>query len=156
MDDNTFDIHSRGPWPSCALSNFAKHEFVIDGVECASMEGFLQALTHRAVDDQLLLCKMHGYAAKQKANKGWRSDMTLHWQGKEYPRKSREYQQLLDRAYDALAQNEKFQKALLATGDLKLTHAVGRSSRDKTILTKGEFIARLIRIREELQKPTLF
>lgn len=38
------DIHSGHDYPSGALSNFAPHPFVLDGVECASMEGFLQAL----------------------------------------------------------------------------------------------------------------
>lgn len=38
------DIGSGTGYPSAALSNFAPHSFVIDGVECASMEGFLQSL----------------------------------------------------------------------------------------------------------------
>lgn len=156
LDTQELDIHSRLPWPLGALSNFAKHEFVIDGVECASMEGFLQALTHEDIKEQSMICRMHGYAAKRKANKMWKKDLVLHWQGQQYPRKSREYQQLLDRAYDALAENKNFQKALLATGTAKLTHAVGKSSRSETILTKGEFTSRLTQIRARLQKPTLF
>lgn len=35
------DIGSGTGYPSVALSNFAPHSFVIDGVECASMEGFI-------------------------------------------------------------------------------------------------------------------
>ena len=31
-------------YPSAALSNFAPHPFTIDGVECASMEGFYKVL----------------------------------------------------------------------------------------------------------------
>jgi predicted NAD-dependent protein-ADP-ribosyltransferase YbiA (DUF1768 family) len=38
------DIGSGSGFPSAALSNFAPHPFVIDGVECNSMEGFLQSL----------------------------------------------------------------------------------------------------------------
>lgn len=38
------DIGSGKDYPSNALSNFAPHPFVIDGVECNSMEGFLQSL----------------------------------------------------------------------------------------------------------------
>lgn len=38
------DIGSGNTYPSNALSNFAPHSFVIDGVKCASMEGFLQSL----------------------------------------------------------------------------------------------------------------
>ena len=38
------DIGSGTGYPSSALSNFAPHSFVFDGIECASMEGFLQSL----------------------------------------------------------------------------------------------------------------
>ncbi len=38
------DIHSKGAYPSDALSNFAAYEFMVDGIPCASMEGFLQSL----------------------------------------------------------------------------------------------------------------
>lgn len=37
------DIGSGKEYPSNALSNFAPHPFVFDGVECASMEGLLQS-----------------------------------------------------------------------------------------------------------------
>ncbi|MBO5435963.1 hypothetical protein J6A31_09230 [bacterium] len=33
------DIGNGTGYPSAALSNFAPHGFIIDGVECASMEG---------------------------------------------------------------------------------------------------------------------
>lgn len=35
------DIGSGSGYPSSTLSNFAPHPFVMDGVECNSMEGFL-------------------------------------------------------------------------------------------------------------------
>lgn len=38
------DIGSGKGYPENSLSNFAPHKFVIDGVECNSMEGFLQSL----------------------------------------------------------------------------------------------------------------
>lgn len=156
MDKDTLDIHSRSGYPSGQLSNFAEHHFEIDGVPCHSMEGFLQALTHKDIEEQKKICLLHGYKAKQKANKYWKKDQTLHWQGKEYPRRSREYQQLLDRAYAELGKNEKFAEALLATGNMKLTHHVGRSTKSETILTKGEFCSKLMELRKTLQKPTLF
>lgn len=36
------DIGSGKAYPAGALSNFAGHRFVIDDVQCNSMEGFLQ------------------------------------------------------------------------------------------------------------------
>ena len=41
---DSFDIKAKAPFPAGALSNFALHSFTIDGVHCASMEGFLQSL----------------------------------------------------------------------------------------------------------------
>lgn len=38
------DIGSGNGFPAANLSNFHPHSFVIDGVECNSMEGFLQSL----------------------------------------------------------------------------------------------------------------
>ena len=34
------DVYSKGEYPADALSNFYPHAFVIDGIQCASMEGF--------------------------------------------------------------------------------------------------------------------
>ena len=147
------DIGSGTGWPSAALSNFAPHPFTIDGVECASMEGFLQSLKYKEPDMQIEVCKLVGKAAKFKGKKKkWWRTQTLYWQGQEFKRDSQEYQDLLDRAFDALAQNTGFQKALLATGKATLTHSMGKSKEQETILTKQEFCSRLTNIRSNLQK----
>ena len=147
------DIGSGTGWPSAALSNFTPHPFVIDGVECASMEGFLQSLKFKEPDMQVEVCKLVGKAAKFKGKKKkWWRTQTLYWQGQEVKRDSQEYQDLLDRAFDALAQNTGFQKALLATGKATLTHSIGKSKIQETVLTKQEFCSRLMKIREKLQK----
>ena len=147
------DIGSGTGWPSAALSNFTPHPFVIDGVECASMEGFLQSLKFKEPDMQVEVCKLVGKAAKFKGKKKkWWRTQTLYWQGQEFKRDSQEYQDLLDRAFDALAQNTGFQKALLATGKATLTHSIGKSKEQETVLTKQEFCSRLTKIRDNLQK----
>lgn len=147
------DIGSGTGWPSAALSNFAPHPFVIDGVECASMEGFLQSLKFKEPAMQAEVCKLVGKAAKFKGKKKkWWKTQTLYWNGVEYARDSQEYQELLDRAFDALAQNTGFQKALLATNNSTLTHSIGKSKEQETVLTKQEFCSRLMRIRNTLQK----
>ena len=150
------DIGSGNTYPSCALSNFAPHPFIIDGVECASMEGFLQSLKFKNADMQKEVCKLVGMAAKRRGRgKRWFTTQTLYWQGKEYKRDSQEYQDLLDRAYDALSKNTGFRKALLATGDATLTHSIGKTRITETILTKQEFCSRLLMIRKRLQKELL-
>lgn len=116
------------------------------------MEGFLQSLKFKEPDMQIEVCKLIGKAAKFKGKKKkWWRTQTLYWQGQEFKRNSQEYQDLLDRAFDALAQNTGFQKALLATGKATLTHSIGKSKKQETVLTKQEFCSRLTKIRDRLQ-----
>ena len=90
-------------------------------------------------------------AKRKGAKKTWKRTQTLYWRGVEYGRKSQEYQDLLDRAYDALATNLKFQKALLATQKATLTHSIGKNKKPDTVLTEQEFCSRLMKIRKRLQ-----
>ena len=147
------DIGSGSGFPSATLSNFAPHPFVIDGIECNSMEGFLQSLKFSNPEMQKEVCKLVGKAAKFKGKKKkwWRTQI-LWWQGMEIPRDSEEYQVLLDRAFDALAQNNGFRAALLATGNSVLTHSIGKTKITETVLTRQEFCSRLMKIRERLRK----
>lgn len=148
------DIAAKNGYPESALSNFAPHPFVIDGVECNSMEGFLQSLKFENPDMQKEVCKLVGKTAKFKGKKkAWWKTQTLFWQGKAMKRDSDEYQELLTRAYDCLAKNTGFQKALLATGDNPLTHSIGKNKITETVLTEREFIRQLYRIRAELVVP---
>lgn len=147
------DIGTGEGFPSAALSNFAPHPFVFDGVECNSMEGLLQSFKFSNPEMQKEVCKLIGKQAKFKGKKKkWFRTQTLYWQGQEFKRESEEYQQLLDRAFAALATNTSFQKALLATGNATLTHSIGKSKPSETVLTKSEFCSRLTRIREQLKK----
>lgn len=146
------DIGSGRGYPSSNLSNFTPHPFTIDGVECASMEGFLQALKYSNVDMQVHVCTLVGKQAKFKGKrKKWYRTQTLYWNGEDYARDSVGYQDLLDRAYTALAQNKKFQGALLATGKANLTHKMGQKKPERTVITEREFVSRLTRLRSILQ-----
>lgn len=138
------DIGSGNSYPSNALSNFAPHPFVIDGVQCASMEGFLQSLKFKDIEMQKYVCTLVGVKAKYKGkHKKWWVDQTLYWQGKEYKRDSKEYQDLLHRAYLQLADNESFKKAIIASGDATYTHSIGKNDITHTILTEREFCSLL-------------
>ena len=150
------DIGSGSGFPSATLSNFAPHPFIIDGVECNSMEGFLQSLKFSNPEMQKEVCKLVGKAAKFKGKKKkWWRTQTLHWQGTEIPRDSQEYQDLLDRAFNALAQNSGFRAALLATGNSVLTHSIGKTKITETVLTRQEFCSRLMKIREQIRKENV-
>lgn len=146
------DIGSGTGYPSSTLSNFAPHPFIIDGVQCNSMEGFLQSLKFKEIEMQKQVCQLVGKAAKFKGKKKkWYRTQTLYWQGVEYKRDSEEYQHLLDRAYTELSKNDGFKKALLATGNSTLTHSIGKNKINETVLTRQEFCSRLMKIRKDLQ-----
>ena len=150
------DIGSGNGYPSSALSNFAPHPFIIDGVECASMEGFLQSLKFESVDMQKYVCTLVGKAAKKKGrNKNWRQKQELYWKGKSYKRDSDEYQNLLNRAYNKLSENTGFQKALQATNGCVLEHSIGKSKSSETVLTKQEFCSRLTYLRDKGKLPEM-
>lgn len=147
------DIRSGSDYPSSALSNFAPHPFVLDGVEIASMEGFLQSLKFKNPDMQREICTLVGLKAKRAgAKKNWQRDQTLYWLGEPIKRDSQEYQDLLDRAYETMfRENKKAQKALLATQSANITHSIGRTKQSETVLTRAEFCSRLMKIRKLLQ-----
>ncbi len=146
------EIRSGGSYPSSALSNFAGHRFTIDDVECYSMEGFLQSLKFKSVEMQASVCKLIGKAAKSKgSSKKWYRDQTLYWRGTAIKRNSDEYQTLLDRAYEAMfEQSKSFREALRASGTATLTHSMGKSKINETVLTQREFCTRLIKLRDTL------
>ena len=156
------DIHSGSKYPSNSLSNFAPHPFEIDGIKCNSMEGFLQSLKFKSPEMQVEVCTLVGFAAKKKgSNKNWYTSQTLWWKGQPIKRSSKEYQDLLDKAYMELYKNTKFKKALEATHNATLQHSIGKSKTNNTILTKREFCSRLTKLRdvgtlEELKPKKLF
>ena len=149
------DVGSNGSYPSNALSNFAAHEFVIDGVRCASMEGFLQSLKFSNPEMQEHICTLIGYAAKRAGkDKDWKKHQILYWRGQKIPRRSQAYQDLLDRAYLALFQNEGFRNALRAAGNATFTHRDGKRKEGETVLTIREFCHRLNWLRSMLPSKT--
>lgn len=145
------DIGSGKGYPSSALSNFSPYKFVFDGVECNSMEGLLQSFKFSSVEMQIEVCKLVGKQAKFRGKgKKWYRKQKLYWQGVEYDRASDEYQMLLDRAYEALSSNTKFQQALIASGNATLRHSLGKNKINETVLTEQEFCSRLTKIRNSL------
>ena len=144
------NISSGSGYPASKLSNFAPNKFILDDIECASMEGWLQSTKFKEPEIQVEVCKLIGKSAKFRGkNRKWQRTQTLYWKGVEYPRKSQEYQDLLDKAYKALFdQNEGFRKALKATNNAVLTHSIGKAKESETVLTKQEFCSRLMKLRD--------
>lgn len=146
------DIRSGCGYPGAALSNFAPHPFVLDGVLCASMEGLLQSLKFDKPHIQVEVCKLAGKAAKFRGkdrNNAWKRVQSLWWQGVAMKRGGPEYQAFLDRAFSAMfEQSESFRKALMATGNAVITHSLGKNKEADTVLTEREFCARLTKLRD--------
>ena len=146
------DIGSKSGYPSSALSNFAPHAFVFDGVECASLEGLLQSFKFDKPHIQAEVCKLVGLAAKFRGkprNKAWKSKQTLWWKGLPIDRHGDEYQNLLDMIYQAVYdQNDSFRRALAATQNAVLTHSIGHNKESETVLTEREFCSRLTKLRD--------
>ena len=143
------DIGSKSGYPSSSLSNFAGHRFKVDGIECYSMEGFLQSLKFKDVEMQVEVCKLIGKKAKFKGKpKKWFKTQTLYWQSVEIKRDSDEYQALLDKAFQAMYNDSKsFRDALDASGNAVLTHSMGKNKKNETVLTNTEFCSRLRQLR---------
>lgn len=149
------DIGSKAAYPASALSNFAPHRFELDGFECASMEGLLQAFKFDKPHVQAEVCKLTGLAAKKRGGqRDWRRTQTLWWAGYRYERCGDDYQRLLDRAFEALYTNAKFRAALDAAGDAVFTHSRGKNKTRDTVLTNREFCSRLSTLRDRARKES--
>lgn len=147
------DIGSENDLLGLRLSNFQPYDFIFDGIECSSMEGLLQSFKFQDPELQIKICQLVGVKAKFKGKKSkWFQHQKLYWLGKEYARDSKEYQELLDRAFDALSLNVNFIEALKKTNDQKLIHSIGKSQIYLTILTENEFCSRLMNIRDNYKR----
>lgn len=148
------DVYSKKPYPSCALSNFAAHPFVLDGVQVRSMESLLQSLKVEP-EKQREVCQLDAKAAKELGSTyNWQENgAVFHWNGSSFSRFSREYWKFLKRAYDAMVDgNKNFAIALRDTGHCILWHSTGKLSRKETCLTTFEFIRLLYRARRRARK----
>ncbi|MDA2935953.1 hypothetical protein MYX06_01940 [Patescibacteria group bacterium AH-259-L05] len=149
------NIGSKGGWAANVLSNFAATPFVIDGVECASAEGFIQALKFPNPEMQTHVCSLVGRAAKfkgKKANRRIRHKQKVWWQGQEFGFRSPEHFALIERALRAkFTQSNRARKALVSTRDATLTHNLGHPESPHTSLPARKFIRMLYKIRQELQ-----
>lgn len=117
------------------------------------MEGLLQSFKEENIAEQQRTCLMVGVAAKKHGRHRdavWKQAQRLWWKGIGYPRKSLAYQELLDRAFEALFGNVDFRNALLLSGSEVLTHSIGNPDPKETVLTEAEFCSRLIRLRSRL------
>lgn len=148
------NIASGGKWPANVLSNFAATPFLIDGVECASAEGFIQSLKFPNPEMQAHVCTLIGRAAKfqgRKAVRRMKRRRKVWWQGQEFDLRSEEHFELIERALRAkFTQSDRAKRALLSTRGATLTHNLGHPESAFTSLPAQEFIRMLVKIRAGL------
>ena len=154
--DDTIDINSRAAGPAGRLSNYTERHFILDGVECRSIEGALQSLKCPDVNQQRDICRLvGGWATRAGKAFDWEKDQLLYWRGDVYPRRSVEYHQLISRIYDAaFEQDFSFREDLSALRDKEIGHRMGRTNPSQTILTRQEFISQLKRLMERSRHRT--
>lgn len=146
---------SNNSYPGSALSNFTARFFVFEGIPCYSIEGVLQAFKSPYPHVQEEICKLVGIAAKKRGSKiDWKKEQKLYWKGVEYRRDSVEYQDLLDRLYiTVFNEDPKFRKALIDAGkDAVFKHPIGKNKMSETVLTQYEFCSRLMRLKDLAMK----
>ncbi len=151
----TINVFSTAPWPGNQLSNLAASEFVIDGMTCASAEGFIQALKRRDPDEQRRICGLVGIEAKRAGSGEVHEQVVregrLWWLGQEIELGSIGHFDLVERALTAkFTQHEASGQALRETSGMTLTHNTGRPESPTTTLRANTFIAMLYRIRATL------
>jgi predicted NAD-dependent protein-ADP-ribosyltransferase YbiA (DUF1768 family) len=144
------NIYSKSEnWMARSLSNFAEHEFILDGIQISCFEAFLQSLKFSDPEGQQEILSMSGKDAKKAgSNQQWEKAGWLYWNGHAYHRNSREYRLLLEGAYDALLEKPNFRAALAASKGKLLIHTVGRMRH--TVLTSMEFCWILMKKRRQL------
>ena len=155
MSEEAINIISTSSGPEAILSNFAHTPFSLDGVACASVEGFIQGLKEQGPEKQGRICQKHGFEAKRagtrKRNRKVRESGTVWWQEQAVAFKSEEYYALIERAVRAKFElHADARKALRETAGAELTHETGKPEAPGTSFPKERFLGMLRKIRAEL------
>ena len=152
----TEDISDQRGFPFGMLDPSAPVRFEIDGVECASLDGFMESLKFERIVDQKNVTKRVGADAKnQSKNKDFwphnvKADRELYWQGESFKRNSKTFDRLLARVFRQMIRNPIYHEALMSTEDADFTHSKGKANKKDTVLTKKELTDNLKAVRAEL------
>lgn len=135
---------------SVRLSNFTDRPFIFRNVSCRGIEGILQALKCSDVETQKEICALSGREAKRRGNEhnNWKETQVLWWNGEQFGRSTREYQDLISAIYDAVyEQDRSFEQDLHAIGNEEIRHTIGSPDMRDTVLTEIEMLYQLNRLR---------
>ena len=142
-----------------ALSNLFPYSFRFRGKKVASIEGVLQGIKYKDKTSQNKVLKYFGldaYHTRACNNfEFWGNTRLLYWQGKPINRDSQDYQNFIDELYLSVAKNPLYRRALKASGNKYLLHAIGGEDKTFTILTREEYELRMNTIRAFLEEKGL-
>lgn len=140
------------------LSNLYPYEFIIDDYKMSSWEGFIQSLKSPDLNVKEKLWGLYGYQAwKQGQNINWWEKQEVYWIDTPIDRHSDEYTKLITYSYDCLFnQNEEFRNSLKESIGYKLDHTKGKTNKSETLLTKGEYLYQMERLRDKLKPKRFF
>ena len=144
------DIKRRNVEEFAGFHFFTDYPFIIDGIPCKSLESFLRAMKYDNIIVQRLVCDLSAKSAKTYATTyTWASVNTFHWRGTSYSKESREFNELLTRAFDELYKNQNFRLALKQISLEKL-NLLGEELKSETILPSYKLIFQLHRLNAKL------
>ncbi len=148
----TTDLASRQVGTANILNLLQESPFILDGIHLNSMEGLFLSLMYEDVEVQRSFQSLSGSAARAvRATMECTKlvQQILHWDNCPMRRDHPEFQAFLDRAFDALFdQNAKLRQALRESGHTILRHGLGTREPIMTILTERELVRRLTRLRQ--------
>ena len=154
---NTIDIHFKCDNLEKRLSNLYPYQFEFDGITYASMEAFFGSLRTPDFIEKQKLYSTYGMDSWYKGHRfSWYEKQEVYYKDKTINRHSTEYDDLITAIFDALFTNEELKQALLESENCKLTHTIGKTAKDKTLLTRKEFIGHLNRLRTKLYERKFF
>ncbi len=130
----------KGTYPKL-LSNLFPYEFKFKGYHLHSLESFFQAIKFPDKKRQKQVLKYSGKAAlvlKETTDYDWQKEGYIYFMGKRIKRDSCEYDELLDELYLSAIRNPFYRNAI-KNCPLPIIHAMGETSKTKTVLTRHEF-----------------
>lgn len=131
------------------ISNLSYSEFIFEGRKCNSFEGFYQGIKGSGEDMQNHVFLMFGMEAKGRS----KPTSYVYFNGRKLKAGSKDHHELLFEAQKCkYTQCQKSREALLATGNTKITHKVGR---DSDVYPAKVYTKHLTTIRAMIQKGEL-
>lgn len=150
IEIKTENICAKGRHPEDILSNKCTNDFCFDGVQCTSMENFLQSLKYKDAEIQLKICIADVWQLKDYDSIEWQKEQTLWWKGRPIKRQSIKYRNLI---YDAYCEMYlwcgRFRDSLMRTDHRTLRYDSGHCNPQECVQTDKEFIGVLSKLRRK-------